>query len=70
MIDPLASPDTAGLNVTLMVQVPAGASVLGESGQLLVCEKPALATMPEMVKADVPLLVSVIDWRALVIATG
>lgn len=54
-IVPLALPDAAGAKLTLTVQELPGPTV----EQLLVCEKPALATIPEILRGAVPLLVTV-----------
>src|SRR5215469_4959283 len=47
-----------GVKVTLIVQLPPAASVLGEAGQVLVCAKSALLVpviaMPLMVNAALP----------------
>jgi len=55
-IVPLAVPDVVGAKLTLIVQeLP----VVTAEPQLLVCEKPELAAIPETVSPAVPLFVSV-----------
>ncbi len=54
-----------GVNVTLIVHVPAAASVAGLTGQVFVCPYCALAAMLVMVRAPLPVLVSVTDCDAL-----
>ena len=60
-IEPLTVPVAVGVKVTLMVQVPAAASVAGLTGQVLICPYCALAAMLVMVRAPVPEFVSVTD---------
>ena len=52
-----------GVKLTLMVQLPPAASVLGETGQVLVCAKSTLLVpvrvMPLMVKAALPVFFTV-----------
>ena len=70
---PLRAPEADGAKVTLMVQLAPAANVLGLMGQVLVCAKsPALVPVTEMlviVRAAVPLLVSVTVLAALVVPT-
>ena len=54
----------------LMVQLALAASVEGLSGQVFVCENGAPAAMLEMVRAAVPVLVSVTLCAALVVFTA
>lgn len=55
------------MNVTLIVHVPAAASVAGLTGQLLVCPYCALTAMLVIVSAALPVLVSVTDCGPLVV---
>ena len=63
-----------GVKVTLMVQLLPAANVLVLGGQVLVCAKsPALvpaSPMLLMVRAALPLLVSVTVWAGLVVPLG
>ena len=63
---PVRAPICVGVKVTLKVQVALTASVDGPMGQLLVCAKSPLIAMLEMVRIPGPVLVSVIDWLAVV----
>lgn len=54
-------PVAVGVNDTLIVQVPAAASVAGLVGQVFVCPYCALAAMLVIVRAALPELVSVSD---------
>ena len=69
----LRLPLALGVKVTLMVQEAPAASVLELLGQVLVCAKsPALVPLSPMllmVRAALPLLVSVTVWAALVVLT-
>ena len=69
----LRLPPAVGVKVTLMVQLAPAASVLELLGQVLVWEKsPLLVPLRPIlliVKAPVPLLVSVTVWAALVVPT-
>jgi hypothetical protein len=70
----LRAPLVVGLKVTLIVQLRLTPNVDGESGQLLVCAKspafvPVIA-IELIVKAAVPLLVSVIVCAVLVVFIG
>ena len=60
---PLRDPLVAGVNVTLMAQVPLAASVAGLAGQVLVWAKSPLfapvTAMLVMARAALPVLVSV-----------
>lgn len=69
VIEPVCVPAAVGVNVTLIEQVPAAARVAGLTGQVLVCPYWALAAMLVMVKAALPVLVSVTDCDALVVPT-
>jgi hypothetical protein len=60
--DPVRVPPATGVNVTLIVQFPAGAKF---AGQLLVCEKSPAALTPEIAMVVVPLLVKVTGCGAL-----
>ena len=63
-----------GVKVTVIVQLPPAASVLGEAGQVLVCAKSALLVpvivMPLMVNAALPVFFTVKLWGALVVFSG
>ena len=69
----LRLPLADGVKVTLIVQLAPAASVLGLMGQVLVCAKsPAFVpatVMLVIVRAAVPLFVSVTDLAALVVPT-
>lgn len=66
---PLRVPVAVGEKVTLMVQLAVGARVEEPDGQVLVWAKSPPAEMPFRVRGAVPLLVSVTDFAALVVAT-
>ena len=63
LTDPTAEPEAVGVKVTLIVQIPLGAT--GDP-QVLVAVKPALATMLVKVRGALPLLVTVTICGALV----
>lgn len=58
-------PTLEGVNVTEMVQLAAGVTVV----QLLVCEKSPLATTPEITSALLPLFVNVTESALDVVPT-
>ena len=62
--DPKRLPDTVGVNVTLMVQLAPAATLVG---QLLIGAKSPLAVTLEMIRAALPMLVSVTDCAGLVV---
>ena len=64
---PVRDPVTVGLNVTLTEQFPPAATL---APQLFVWAKSPLAAMLEMVRAALPVLVSVTAWAVLVVPTG
>src|SRR5438094_714804 len=70
---PLRAPAAVGVNVTLMVQVPLTARVDGLNGHVLVWPKSPLLVpvtlMLAIVSAELPLLVRVSAWAALVVFT-
>jgi hypothetical protein len=61
---PVRVPSAVGLNWTLMVQEPPGAT---DVPQLLLCKNSPDATMLEMENAAVPVLDKVTAWAALVV---
>jgi hypothetical protein len=65
------APVAVGLKVTLIEQLALSATVAGDNGHVVVCEKsPALvpvSVMLEIVNAPGPLLVSVVLCAALVV---
>src|SRR5438874_2523489 len=69
----LRVPVAVGVKVTLIVQEALAASVLGLMGQLLVWAKSPLLVplipMLLMLRAALPLLVSITAWDALVVLT-
>jgi hypothetical protein len=66
---PVAEPVAAGVNVTLMVQVPPPGDIVPT--QLLVCLKSVLPmVIPEIVNVDVPSFTTVMVWALLVTLTG
>ena len=73
MVNDAERPEMAvGLKVTLNVQEPLAARVLGDKGQLLLSLKspglaPVRAEMLLMVKLALPVFVRVIVWAALVV---
>lgn len=70
----LRVPVALGLKVTLMVQVAPAASGPEPTGQVLVWAKSValvpVRLIPLMASGAVPLLVSVMDWAALVVLVG
>jgi len=66
---PLRMPVTVGLKVTLMVQLAAGASVAGLTGQLLIWAKSPLAETVTVV-ATAPLLLTFAVSALLVVPTS
>ena len=67
VIAPVNVPVLGGVNVTLIVHIVAGASVLGLMGHVFVWAKLPETDIPEMVSAVVPLLRNEITCGALVV---
>src|SRR5205823_9928513 len=67
--DPNVVPAKAAVNVRLIVQLAPGASVAGETGQLLDWAKGLVMRKSETVSASAPLFVSVTVWGGLVTPT-
>src|SRR2546421_696058 len=65
--EPLRLPIADGVKVTLIVQVAPAAR---DAAQLLLWLKSPLVVMPAMERGAVPLLLSVMDWAALLVLTA